>query len=157
MEKNRLPIAQITPGMRLAEPVTNAGGITLMPAGLRLTPMFIARIRKWNIEAIDVVADASRGEADDAFSQGRAGKTTAVARRPGDGGDEPLPEAQADFARAVAAEVSRVFVNVRKNPLMMQLRAIVIRRLARKGADSPINRLRRGPLDQVPLPSSEDS
>ncbi len=160
MEKTRLPIEQITPGMRLAEPITNAAGITLMPVGLRLTPMFIARIKKWNIETLAVTPDAARGEtADDALSHRRfSGKTTAVMTRDADDdSDKPLPPSKEQFARAVTAEVSRTFVNARKNPLMMQLRAIVIRRIVQKGPDAPVNRLRRGPLDQMPLPDSEDN
>ncbi len=158
VNKTRLPISQVTPGMKLAEPIMNAAGITLMPAGIRLTPMFIARIRKWRIDALDIIVDAARGEiTDENFPRTRSsGKTTVViSRKRHDrpaGDDVPLPESREQFARAVAAEISRTFVNVRNSPLMMQLRAAVIKRLVRDGPDSAVNVLRRGPRDQLPLP-----
>ena len=148
--------------MKLAEPITNSAGITLMPAGIRLTPMFIARIKKWNIDTLEVLVDKMRT---DAVEEIEPRRTTAI--RPhtptgvrdrsgaGAGGDGALSESQEEFARSVATDVSKIFLNVRQNPLMMQLRAIVIKRLVVKGPDSVVNSLRRGPLDDIPLPPGE--
>lgn len=158
MEKITLAVSQITPGMKLAEPITNANGTTLMPSGIRLTPMFIARIKKWNIERLAVLVEkqgeeqASGQEAE----QNGVGPLAAEAEdspNDGDDGDEPaLTEEQVEFARGVAAEISARFVNVRDDPLMMQLRAVVIKRLVLHGPDGVVNALRRRP-GLPPLPN----
>jgi hypothetical protein len=155
MEKIRLKVAEITPGMKLAEPIANAGGVTLMPSGIRLTPMFISRIKKWNIDTICVFLDKTKVESH-ATSVRTSSSSTVHRRKTEDG---VVPEAQEQFARAVATEVARIFVDVRDNELMMRLRALVIRRLVAKGPDSSIHSLRRGPVDEVllPLPSGEDA
>jgi hypothetical protein len=138
--------------MKLAEPITNAGGITLMPAGIRLTPMFIARIKKWNIDTLEVFADKVGG---DAPEENASGKTAILAKSSARRDDGTVSEPLEQFARAVATDVAKVFVSVRDNPLMMQLRALAIRRLVGAGPNSPINSLRRGPLDEIPLPIPE--
>ena len=145
--------------MKLAEPITNSAGITLMPAGIRLAPMFIARIKKWNIDTLEVLVDKMRTDAPGEVEPRRATVVrprtpTSARERTGAaaGVDGALSASQEEFARSVATDVSKVFLNVRQNPLMMQLRAIVIKRLVLKGPDSVVNSLRRGPLDEVPLP-----
>ena len=147
LEKIRLSIAQIGPGMKLAEAITNANGVTLMPAGIRLTPMFIARIKKWNIESLDVLVEKKAAQA--ALQNG--GILPAARPYDDDDEDDGMTEEQEAFARSLAIEVSRPFVNVRDNPLMLQLRAAVIRRLVAQGPDNIINVLRRPP-DRPPLP-----
>lgn len=134
-----MPVSQISPGMKLAEPITNTNGLTLMPAGIRLTPMFIARLQKWNIEAVDVLADKQED------ARPAAGETT-VAPKPrprAEDGEYTITAEQEAFARTVAMEISRNFVNVRDNPLMVQLRASAIKRLILHGPDGIINVLRR--------------
>ena len=129
--------------MKLAEPITNASGVTLMPAGIRLTPMFIARIRKWNIDALDVLLEKRR--TDTAAARGAMVQKTgqaAQAADPAGEGEAPVA-AQEDFARATALEISRPFVNVKSNSLMMQLRASVIKALVLHGANGVVNILRR--------------
>lgn len=136
MEKLRLPIARIAPGMKLAEPITNAGGVTLMPAGIRLTPMFIARIRKWNITALDVFVESKRA--------GGPPPPSANPLPPPPVDDEnSIAREQEEFARSVAQEISRPFINVRDNPLMMQLRAVVIRSIVAQGQRGLFNLLRQ--------------
>lgn len=140
--------------MKLAEPITNASGITLMPAGIRLTPMFIARIKKWNIDALDVLVEKKRQDTDSIPAPAAPGGP-AQAGRPAVRPQEQeitLTAEQEQFARSVAAEVSRAYVNMRSNPLMMMLRAVTIKRLVMAGPDSVINALRRGPQDKIPLP-----
>lgn len=148
LEKVRLSVAEITPGMKLAKPITNANGSTLMPAGIRLTPMFIARIKKWNIESLDVLIDEKESQPEATSESARI--KAAAARGSGDD-DEELSEEQLEFARGVAAEVSARFVNVRDNPLMMQLRAVVIKRLVMHGPDGVVNVLRQW---QTPPPAN---
>ena len=140
MEKVRLGIAQIAPGMKLAEAITNASGVTLMPAGIRLTPMFIARIRKWNIETLEVLVEKKRSSTTTMAS-------LPVQQTPGQkqAREQALTAEQEEFARATALEISRPFVNVKDNPVMMQLRAAVIRRLVQLGPQSPVNILRHPP------------
>ncbi len=136
MIKRRLNIAQVAPGMKLAEPITNAAGITLMPAGIRLTPMFIIRLKKWNIVMVDVFTDSpaeNRSETSVTRVKRRASGTTSAT----------LTAEQSEFARLVAGDVSKWFVNVRENPLMMQLRNIVIKRLVAHGKTGMINLMRR--------------
>lgn len=146
--KVRLNINKISPGMKLAEPITNPAGITLMPAGIRLTPMFIARIKKWNVEELDVFVEKTKDTE-------RAVKATTRTIKPdstgADAGNHPgqektLSVEEEKFARSTAIEVSRPFVNLRDNPVMMQLRAAVIRRLIMHGPEGTVNRLRKNAL-----------
>lgn len=134
MEKRTLSISQVSAGMRLAEPVTNANGITLMPAGIRLTPLFINRLKKWGIETLEVVAEKAR-ETQSAPAPTRSTTSRTVS----------LTAEQEEFARSIATEVSRWFVNVRNDELMMQLRSVVIKRLVAHGRRGFINLLRRKP------------
>lgn len=147
VEKVQLKIDQIVPGMTLAEPITNAGGVTLMPAGIRLTPMFIARIRKWNIGALDVIAEKKPDPArpSDTVVIRRAEAAQAKQRE----AENPRPADREDFARRTALEISRPFVAVKTNPLMMQLRAAVIKKLVAHGMNGPVNVLRRA-AEQAP-------
>ncbi len=145
--------------MKLAEPITNAGGSTLMPAGVRLTPMFLARLKKWNIDSVEVFVEIIHGDPPGDSPVGADGAprprhTTSIRKQRS--GDGATAGAQEQFARSVAAEVARVFTNVRENPLMTQLGNIVIKRLVDKGPDSSITALRRGPLDEAPLPIVEE-
>lgn len=135
--------------MKLGEPITNANGVTLMPSGIRLTPMFIARIRKWNIDFIEVYVDkktdaggGSPAEPEAAAPESRpaAGEGAAAASR---GTAARLSGEQQDFARSVAMDISRPFANLKENPLMMELRAVVIKRLIQHGPAGMLNAMRR--------------
>ncbi len=142
----RLKIEEVVPGMKLAEPITNASGVTVMPTGIRLTPMFIARIRKWNIEALDVLVDKSRP--DTAARRAATARKAAEAAHPREtprDGERALTAEQEEFARATAVEISRPFVNVKTNPLMMSLRAAVIKELVAHGRRGIVNILRHPP------------
>lgn len=134
VNKVRLNINQITPGMKLAEPITNASGVTLMPAGIRLTPMFVLRLKKWNIETVDVFVEKAAGG---------SVRTNVVRPRPATAStNSGLTAEQERFARAVATEVSQWFVNVRDNPLMMALRVAAIKRLVAHGPRGLLNLMR---------------
>lgn len=143
MEKVRLSVAEITPGMKLAKPIANANGTTLMPAGIRLTPMFIARIKKWNIESLDVLIDARESRDETETEPARSPKPPRKGASGDEGGEPALTEEQLEFARGIAAEVSARFVNARDIPLMMQLRSLVIKRLVQHGPDGVVNVMRR--------------
>jgi hypothetical protein len=112
--------------------------------------MFIARIKKWNITALEVFADKVP---DGAAEGGTAEKTADSVRiRPASRSSTSISRSKEEFARNIAAEVAKVFSGVRDNQLMMNLRSAVIRRLVAKGPRSTINELRRGPPDEAPLP-----
>lgn len=120
--------------MKLAEPITNSAGITLMPAGIRLTPMFILRLKKWNVEAVEVYAEKTRNTT-------KTGIPNPQARSAGTSTTSMTAE-QERFARAIATEVSRWFVNVKDNPLMMMLRLAAIKRLIAHGPHGLLNVMR---------------
>lgn len=133
--------------MKLGEPITNANGVTIMPSGIRLTPMFIARIRKWNIDTIDILqekkADAAAGDNGDAMTEKDQQEAQAQASQNTRVLSDRLSQEQAEFARTVALEVSRTFVNVKNDPLMMQLRTVAIKRLVHHGCNGVVNVMRR--------------
>lgn len=116
--------------MRLAEPITNANGVTLMPAGMRLTPMFISRIKKWNIESLEVLVEEEKPP---------AAATKPIARPIL---DPNMTAEQEEFARAIAADVGKRFLNVKNDPLMMELRMIAIRKLIAHGPDGFLGLMR---------------
>ena len=138
--------------MRLAEPITNSSGVALMPSGIRLTPMFIARIKKWNIQSLNVIVENASGEP---AADGMPPAARAAAPEGEEGeedGDTGFSAEQEEFARSVAREVAQRFVNVKQNPLMVQLRAVVIRRLVLHGPDGIVNVMRRAHGGLPPLP-----
>ncbi len=147
MNKVRVKTDQLTPGMKLGEPITNANGVVIMPSGIRLTPMFIARIRKWNIDTIDVYAEKKA----DAAATSDPDETASAAEPASDPEQtrdtkvlsDRLSTEQADFARTLALEISRTFVNVKNDPLMMQLRTVAIKRLVYHGRNGVVNLMRR--------------
>lgn len=116
-------IDAIKPGMRLAKPLLDSGGATLLPAGIRLTPIFASRIRKWGITAIEVESRETRA----ALSpSGRSIASIPAAA--------PAPELEKNpLAEQIAREVESRFVNVADDALMMRLRDIAIRRLVAAG------------------------
>ncbi|MDR1744861.1 MAG: hypothetical protein LBS30_03815, partial [Planctomycetota bacterium] len=69
---------------------------------------------------------------------------------------EELSGEREEFARAIAVEISRPFVNVKSNPLMMQLRASVIRKLVLHGKNGAVNIMRR-PSAPPPAGQPEDA
>jgi hypothetical protein len=151
VDKVRLDTEKLAPGMKLGEPIIGANGVTLMPSGIRLTPMFIARIRKGNIARINVYVDKRPDDATDVEETPGHDRNESGHAPAGSGGGRPrhdtavrLSRDQQDFIRSVATEVSRVFVNVMENPLMAQLRAATIKRLVMHGPDGVVNRMRRG-------------
>lgn len=124
--------------MKLAEPIANSAGITLMPAGIRLTPMFIVRLKKWNIDTVEVFAEAAPKGKTEVVAATRAAPKSSTSTA-------GISAEQGEFARSIASDVSRWFMNVRENPLMMQLRNVVIKRLVAHGKTGMINIMRRPP------------
>ncbi|MDR2391777.1 MAG: hypothetical protein LBE84_08885 [Planctomycetota bacterium] len=133
----------IRPGMRLAKSLLDPGGNTLLPAGIRLTPIFASRIRKWGIAAIEVESHDTR-----------------AALSPNDRTVVPSPEAAPDpgpernpLAEQIVGEVDERFINVAGDALMMKLRGIVIRRLLTdggKGVSALVQGQKKGPAGQCP-------
>ena len=135
VDKISLRLEEITPGMHLAEAITDAGGVTLIPAGIRLTPMFISRISKWGLTRLEI-------RAEDAPAKGAVPKPAANAAPPAPAAGKPPPELE-EFVRGVAGEVSGWFVNVKDNPLMARLRVAAIRGLVAHGKTGWLNLARR--------------
>ncbi|MCL2001210.1 MAG: hypothetical protein FWG74_07225 [Planctomycetes bacterium] len=134
MEKQRLNMADIMPGMKLAEPVTNRAGITLMPAGIKLTPLFINRLQKWKVEALDVFVE--KESRPPSLADRQQNNPESVPRT-------GLTAEQNDFSRQIAAEISGRFANVQDNPLMLELQKAATKLLIAYGSDSPINSMFR--------------
>lgn len=123
--------------MRLAQAITNSAGVTLMPADIRLTPMFILRLKKWNVETVEVYSERPRHTTRiSAPAAGAPAGAASAATAPN------MTAEQEQFARAIATEVSRWFVNVRDNPLMMMLRLSAIKRLVAHGPHGLLNLMR---------------
>lgn len=135
MNRVKLDIEQVTSGMKLAEAVVNSAGVTLMPAGIRLTPIMINHLKKWGVASLEVLVEKTS-----VTRKGESGTTKRVAAA---GTGVGLTAEQEEFARAIASEVAGWFVNVRENPLMVQLRNVVIRKLIAHGRDGMINVMRR--------------
>lgn len=133
----KLALAQVTPGMKLAKAVANAQGVTLMPAGIRLTPMFIARMQKWGLTELDVMVEeapeAVQSEAEAAMQQLAASHAEAS-------------QEKRDFMRRIATEVAQRFTSVEDSPLMQQCRTMFVKKLIDHGPTGIVNRLRHGSL-----------
>lgn len=134
MASIKVEVGQLAPGMRLAEPVHNASGTTLMPGGIRLTPMFIVRLKKWGVTHVMIEAEGKPAAP-------AAPNPTSITRRMT--AELPTGPEASQFARDIAQEVSAWFVNVKDEPLMLQLRAIAIRKLIAHGETGVLNVMRR--------------
>lgn len=124
--------------MRLAEKITNSSGITVIPSGVRLTPLFINRLTKWGIENVEVVVDDTTVTVRSAAF--KHGTTTNVAINAKVGSSVALQE----FARDINMEVTNRFKNLTDDELMMRLRSIVLKKLIADGPNGKLNRLRNG-------------
>jgi hypothetical protein len=134
--------------MKLAEPIINPGGVTLMPAGIRLTPMFILRLKKWNIESLEVFVSETSASSGGDTTRSRRSRTTRA----------QMTVEQEEFARAVALEVHQWFANVRDNELMTELRNVAVKRLVRHGVGGMLNVMRRdGVVPDAPETPEEAS
>lgn len=124
--------------MRLAEKITNSSGITVIPSGVRLTPLFINRLTKWGIESVDVSVDETTvTEKSVALKHGT---TTNIAINAKTGNNVALQE----FARDITTEITTRFKNVADDELMMRLRSIALKKLIADGPSGKLNRLRSG-------------
>lgn len=134
MAKTRVNVSNLNPGMKLAENIANASGITLIPVGVRLTPMFISRLEKWGIEAVDILVEEKEAKEEVANPA-----SLALAAMPN------ASTEQREFMEAITAEVAQTFANVRDNPLMMQLRAVAIKKLVANGPNGCLAAIRMDP------------
>ncbi|MCL4813121.1 MAG: hypothetical protein KJ061_11570, partial [Vicinamibacteraceae bacterium] len=50
----RIPLRDVTPGQRLARPITNARGVVLVQAGTELTPSLVARLESMGVDGVFV-------------------------------------------------------------------------------------------------------
>lgn len=138
MSKKKVAVKNLVPGMRLAEKITNSSGITVIPSGVRLTPLFINRLTKWGLESVDVVVDDTT--VTDKSSALKHGTTTNIAINTKTGSSAALQE----FAKDITVEVTNRFKNLADDELMMRLRSIVLKKLIADGPNGKLNRLRTG-------------
>lgn len=131
-----ITISQATSEMRLTKPVTNASGMVLMPEGVRLTPIFIDRLKKWGVQTLEITSDT---EASDIPV---AAPAVGFAASPVDDAGRKA------FAEELARDVARRFGTVATIPIMAQLRAIVGKQLFEHGPNGMLNRMR-------PLPGAK--
>ena len=124
MEKKKEKVANLAPGMKLAESIANSAGITLMPVGVRLTPMFIAKLSKWGIEEVDIQVDVEE-YIPKAKSHSTNTGITALSNTSAE---------QREFVESVSIDIAETFANAADNPLMLQLRRIVLKK---RVADGP--------------------
>lgn len=54
----RIPIDMITPGMRLAEPVTNKNGLILINEGTELTETIIEKLKNMNLQSLRIKGES---------------------------------------------------------------------------------------------------
>lgn len=144
--------------MKLGKAIVNRNGLTIMPVGTRLTPMYIDRIRKWKIERLEIIKEsvheaeiAHKKKATARFktnSDTLSDQETAALSAASDNANsapttvQPGKQPDLDFVRSVASAISPAFANVKQNPLMMQLRTIVIKRLVMHGPEGLLNVMR---------------
>ncbi|MDR1533522.1 MAG: hypothetical protein LBU64_00255 [Planctomycetota bacterium] len=126
-----LSIGNVTPGMKLAEPLVNSEGTILMPAGIRMTPIFVNRLKKWGFGSIKVEV-----ENDSASVSPGGGAIEAESYR-----NTMTPE-EIRFADYVRAEMSSRFQNMVDNPVMSSLCGVVTRLIINNGSKGVLNSLR---------------
>ena len=138
MSKKKVATTNLVSGLRLAEKITNSSGITVIPFGVRLTPLFINRLAKWGIDSVDVIV--SETTVTESSVTLKHGTTTNIAINAKTGNSVALQE----FARDVTAEVTLRFKNLQDDELMMRLRSIALKKLIADGPHCKLNRLRTG-------------
>lgn len=131
MGQQTIDISQATSDMKLIKPVTNASGMVLMPEGIRLTPIFIDRLKKWGVQTVEVMTEKDESPA--------APVPQADARA---SGPTRILEADRGFAQRITGDVAKRFVLCKDYPLMMQLRTIVAKHLFQHGPKGMLNTIR---------------
>jgi hypothetical protein len=58
----RIPLRDVTPGQRLARPITNASGVVLIQAGAELTPALLSRLESMGVDGVFVPAAAGAAD-----------------------------------------------------------------------------------------------
>ena len=112
MAKKELPIEQVQPGMTLAEPISDRAGRVIVAAGMKLSPVVISRLGKWNVEAVTVEVEE-----------------TSVHRPVGGGESAPAGEETAEIS-ARMARLECVFARAGENPVMVALHELARKHLA---------------------------
>jgi len=120
MGQKRLNLAELQPGMVVAQTILDNAGRTILQEGGRLTPMIISRLEKWGVTTVVIKTDESGS-----MSQLQvAGPPTAVGEN---------SEAEREFMRKVAEQAIERFRNVENDPLMLDLRKLAVAHLVRNG------------------------
>ncbi len=137
MAKQTILVSEVTPNMKLAEPIVNASGMTMIPRGVRLTPIFISRLVKWGIVEVEILVEDSAGQAQTSTSRRGKSTTTSTSVGGGDVGADLIK-----FVAKIKSEVDEVFSNMSDNPLMLALKTLVIKKLIADGPNGRLDLLR---------------
>ena len=120
MTMKKVLLKELEPGMTLGQPVNDAQGRTIMPAGARLTPMYISRLEKWGIK--EVVLEVE-GEEEDAAQPVSAGVAIV----------ESASDEDREAMRGIAQEAQTRFKGLEGNPLMDELKRLSVKHLVLQG------------------------
>lgn len=115
----RLPLADLQPGMTLAQPIVDKKGRTIVPEGTRLTPMTINHLGKWGVSEVRIKKNSD----------------TTVHKQSAISGMLPESASEQDvaFMRRVAEEVARRFANLQPTELNNELRRVALKNLITHG------------------------
>ena len=114
MAKKQLSIGEVQPGMTLAEPISDRTGRVIVAAGMKLSPVVISRLGKWNVASITVDVEEAAG----APAPGSAA-----------GEEAPVGTETAEIS-ARMARLECVFARAGENPVMVALHELARKHLA---------------------------
>ncbi|MCX7935457.1 MAG: hypothetical protein N3A66_09395 [Planctomycetota bacterium] len=120
MGQKRLNLAELQPGMVVAQTILDNSGRTILQEGGRLTPMIIGRLEKWGVTTVVIKTDDSG-----VMAKPQAAGTGVAAAA--------ASEADREFMRKVAEQAIERFRNVENDPLMLELRKLAVAHLVRSG------------------------
>ncbi len=120
MGQRRLNLAELQPGMIVAQTILDNAGRTILQEGGRLTPLIISRLEKWGVTTVVIKTDDSGVMAK---PQAAAAAVDAAS----------ASEADREFMRQVAEAAIERFRNVENDPLMLELRKLAVAHLVRNG------------------------
>lgn len=119
MASSKLAIADLQPGMTLAQPILDNKGRTILPEGTRLTPMAINHLGKWGVEEVRI----------------RKEQETTVHKQQAVTGILPESASEKDlaFMRRVAEDVAKRFANLPPTEVNNELRRLALKHLITSG------------------------
>jgi len=119
MAKKRIPIEEVQPGMTLAEPISDRTGRVIVAAGMKLSPVVISRLGKWNVASVTVEVEETSVHAPVG-----GGEAAGAA----DGAAPSTSESAEISERMIRLE--HVFARAGENPVMVALHELARKHLA---------------------------